>query len=53
MDRLHGGGGIATTRAWQDSARAVLDSAAQPKGLLRVAVVDAARWLVEVEPVRP
>jgi hexosaminidase len=53
MDRLHGGGGIATTRAWQDSARAVLDSAAQSKGLLRVAVVDAARWLVEVEPVRP
>jgi hypothetical protein len=51
MDRLHGG--IATTRAWQDSARAVLDSAGQPKGLLRLAVVDAARWLVEVEPVRP
>ena len=49
MDRLNGR--IAPTRAWQDSARAELDSAARPQGLLRVAVVDVARWLVEVAPV--
>lgn len=51
MDRLQGR--IAPTRAWQDSARAQLDTAARPQGLLRVAVVDVARWLVEVEPVAP
>ncbi len=39
--------------AWRDSARAALDSAARPQGLLRLAVVDAARWLVEVEPFTP
>jgi hexosaminidase len=51
MDRA--GGTIAPTPAWRDSARAVLDSAAKPQGLLRLAVVDMVRWLVEVEPVKP
>ena len=51
MDRLSGA--IVPTRSWQDSARADLDAAARPQGLLRLAVVDVARWLVEVEPVKP
>ncbi len=51
MDRL--AGTVVATRSWQDSARAALDSAAQPQGLLRLAVVDVVRWLVEVEPVKP
>jgi hexosaminidase len=51
MDRLDGM--IAPTRAWQDSARAALDSAAKPHGLLRLAVVDMVRWLVEVAPIKP
>jgi hypothetical protein len=46
MDRL--GGTIVPTQAWRDSARAALDSAAQPQGLLRLAVVDMVRWLVEM-----
>lgn len=44
---------IPATAAWQDSARAALDSATGPQGLLRLVVVDAARWLVEEAPVRP
>jgi len=51
MDRL--AGTVVATRAWQDSARTTLDSAARPQGLLRLAVVDVVRWLVEVEPVKP
>lgn len=51
MDRL--AGTVVPTRSWQDSARAALDSAAQPQGLLRLAVVDVVRWLVEVEPAKP
>ena len=51
LDRLNGT--VAATRAWQDSARAVLDSATGPQGLLRLTVVDAVRWLVEVAPVKP
>jgi hexosaminidase len=43
---------IAATRSWQDSARAALDSATGPQGLLRLVVVDAVRWLVEDVPVR-
>ncbi|MGE5743994.1 MAG: beta-N-acetylhexosaminidase [Gemmatimonadota bacterium] len=35
------------TDGWQDSARAALDSAAEPQGLLRLVVVDAVRKLVE------
>lgn len=50
LDRFHGT--VVTTRAWQDSARATLDSATGPQGLLRLAVVDAVRWLVEDAPVR-
>lgn len=49
LDRLNGT--VAPTKAWQDSARATLDSATGPQGLLRLAVVDAVRWLVEVVPV--
>jgi hexosaminidase len=44
-------GRIPATAAWQDSARAVLESASGPQGLLRLVVVDAVRWLVEVAPV--
>ena len=51
LDRL--AGTVPATRAWQDSARAVLDSATGPQGLLRLTVVDAVRWLVEVAPVKP
>jgi hexosaminidase len=51
LDRLNGS--VAATRAWQDSARAALDSSTGPQGLLRLVVVDAVRWLVEVAPVRP
>jgi hypothetical protein len=51
LDRLNGS--VVATRDWQDSARAVLDSAAGPQGLLRLTVVDAVRWLVEVAPVKP
>jgi hexosaminidase len=51
LDRLSGA--VTATRAWQDSARVVLDGATGPQGLLRLVVVDAARWLVEVTPVRP
>ncbi|MGE5144342.1 MAG: beta-N-acetylhexosaminidase [Acidobacteriota bacterium] len=51
LDRLNGT--VVPTRAWQDSARAVLDSATGPQGLLRLTVVDAVRWLVEVAPVKP
>lgn len=51
MDRL--GGKIAPTVAWRDSARATLDSAAKPQGLLRLVVVDMVRWLVEVAPINP
>lgn len=51
LDRLNGT--VAATRAWQDSARAVLDSATGPQGLLRLTVVDAVRWLVEVAPAKP
>lgn len=50
LDRLSGT--VVPTPAWQDSARAVLDSATGPQGLLRLAVVDAVRWLVEVAPVK-
>jgi hexosaminidase len=49
LDRL--GGGVPATAAWQDSARAALDSSTGPQGLLRLVVVDAVRWLVEVTPV--
>jgi hexosaminidase len=51
LDRVQGR--IPATAEWQDSARAALDSATGPQGLLRLVVVDAARWLVEVAPVRP
>jgi len=51
LDRM--AGTVAATRAWQDSARAVLDSATGPQGLLRLTVVDAVRWLVEDAPVKP
>jgi hypothetical protein len=51
LDRLSGA--VPATRAWQDSARVVLDGATGPQGLIRLVVVDAARWLVEVTPVRP
>jgi hexosaminidase len=50
LDRMTGT--VVATPAWQDSARAVLDSATGPQGLLRVTVVDAVRWLVEVAPVK-
>lgn len=50
LDRFDGS--VAATRDWQDSARAVLDSATGPQGLLRLAVVDAVRWLVEDAPVK-
>jgi hexosaminidase len=50
LDRM--AGTVVTTRAWQDSARAVLDSATGPQGLLRLTVVDAVRWLVEDAPVK-
>jgi len=50
LDRM--AGTVAATRAWQDSARAVLDSATGPQGLLRLTVVDAVRWLVEDAPVK-
>jgi hexosaminidase len=50
LDRF--GGSVVPTKAWQDSARSVLDSATGPQGLLRLAVVDAVRWLVEVAPVK-
>ncbi len=50
LDRM--AGTVAATRGWQDSARAVLDSANGPQGLLRLTVVDAVRWLVEVAPVK-
>jgi hexosaminidase len=50
LDRM--AGTAAATRAWQDSARAVLDSATGPQGMLRLTVVDAVRWLVEDAPVR-
>lgn len=50
LDRVQGR--IPATAAWQDSARAVLDSATGPQGLLRLVVVDAVRWLVEVAPAR-
>ncbi|MGE5762095.1 MAG: hypothetical protein ACM37V_17215, partial [Gemmatimonadota bacterium] len=39
------------TAAWQDSARAALDSAGGLQGLLRLVVVDAVRRLVEGAPV--
>jgi hexosaminidase len=45
LDRLQGR--VPTSPAWQDSARAVLDSTAAPQGLLRLVVVDAVRRLVE------
>jgi hexosaminidase len=45
LDR--GQGRTAATAGWQDSARAVLDSASGPQGLLRLVVVDAVRKLVE------
>ncbi|HJQ67292.1 MAG TPA: family 20 glycosylhydrolase [Gemmatimonadales bacterium] len=51
MDRLSGA--IVPTRAWQDSARAELNATARSQGLLRLAVVDVARWLVEMERVKP
>jgi len=51
LDRL--GGAVPATQAWQDSARVVLDGATGPQGLIRLVVVDAARWLVEVTPLRP
>jgi hexosaminidase len=50
LDRM--AGTVVATRAWQDSARAVLDSATGPQGLLRLTVVDAVRWLVEDAPVK-
>jgi hexosaminidase len=49
LDRLNGS--VPATRAWQVSARAALDSSTGPQGLLRLVVVDAVRWLVEVAPV--
>jgi hexosaminidase len=51
LDRF--GRSIVPTKSWQDSARAALDSSTGPQDLLRLVVVDAARWLVEVAPVRP
>jgi hexosaminidase len=51
LDRL--AGTIAPPPEWRDSARAVLDAAARPQGLLRLAVVDVVRWLVELEPIKP
>ena len=51
LDRLNGA--VTATQSWQDSARVVLDGATGPQGLLRLVVVDAVRWLVEVTPVRP
>ena len=51
LDRM--AGAVVATRAWQDSVRAVLDSATGPQGLLRLTVVDAVRWLVEDAPVKP
>jgi hexosaminidase len=48
LDRVQGR--TPATVAWQDSARAVLDGASEPQGLLRLVVVDAVRWLVEVAP---
>jgi len=50
LDRFNGS--VVATRAWQDSARTTLDSATGPQGLLRLAVVDAVRWLVEDAPVK-
>ena len=50
LDRVQGR--TAATAAWQDSARAALDSATGPHGLLRLVVVDPVRWLVEVAPVK-
>lgn len=49
LDRL--GGAVPATQTWQDSARVVLDGTTGPQGLLRLVVVDAVRWLVEVAPV--
>ena len=51
LDRLSGA--VTATEAWRDSARVVLDRATGPQGLIRLVVVDAVRWLVEVAPVRP
>jgi hypothetical protein len=51
LDRLSGT--VTATQAWQDSARVVLDGATGPQGLIRLVVVDAVRWLVEVAPVGP
>jgi hypothetical protein len=51
LDRL--AGTIVPAPEWRDSARAVLDSAARPQGLLRLAVVDMVRWLVELAPIKP
>jgi hexosaminidase len=51
LDRLSGA--VTATQAWQDSARVALDGATRPQGLLRLVVVDAVRWLVEVVPVGP
>ena len=45
LDRVQGR--TPATVGWQDSARAVLDSASGPQGLLRLVVVDAVRRLVE------
>ncbi|HMA40820.1 MAG TPA: family 20 glycosylhydrolase, partial [Gemmatimonadales bacterium] len=45
LDRVQGR--TPATDGWQDSARAALDSAAEPQGLLRLVVVDAVRKLVE------
>lgn len=52
LDRLGNPPHVTPTRAWQDSARVVLNDAAAPQpGLLRLEVVDAVKWLVEVAPV--
>ncbi|HEY7684937.1 MAG TPA: family 20 glycosylhydrolase [Gemmatimonadales bacterium] len=51
LDRLSGA--VTATQAWQDSARVILEGATGPQGLIRLVVVDAARWLVEVTPVKP
>ena len=48
LNRMHGD--TAATPAWRDSARVALDSAAVPQGLLRLAVLDAVRRLVEAAP---
>ncbi len=49
LDRLGAPPAVAPTRAWQDSARGALAAAAAPQpGLLRLVVVDAVKWLVEV-----